>query len=292
MLEHAAKGISLVGTGIALGIFHVLTGPDHLSALATLSANVDGLQAFCLGIRWGIGHSTGLLLVGVVFILMTLNGTDENIEIPRQVSEFFESLVGIFMLLLGVYGIRRAWERRPKVYGTIGESLVLEESPENVEILTVSESHHDHSEAHSTVEHADSAEGLRVQTTAVEEEDVAEVTPLFPRIVRSVSTKSMAIVAGIIHGLAGPGGVLGVIPAVQLHDARLATVYLGSFCASSTLTMGVFAILYGGCSSRLATRSGGHREFLIECASASLSILVGVTWLILLSIGKLEDVFP
>ena len=32
-------------------------------------------------------------------------------------------------------------------------------------------------------------------------------------------------------------------------------------------------------------------EFWIRCVSASLSVLVGVVWLVLLTMGKLEDVF-
>mmetsp|Transcript_21974 Transcript_21974/g.51735 ORF Transcript_21974/g.51735 Transcript_21974/m.51735 type:complete len:120 (-) Transcript_21974:43-402(-) len=119
----------------------------------------------------------------------------------------------------------------------------------------------------------------------------------------------MALGAGIVHGLAGPGGVLGVIPAVQMHDARLASIYLFFFCLTSTLTMGLFASLYGTCSSRLAgPRNAGDdqvqldphstvetssaRAFWIEALSASLSIVVGILWLGLLSVGKLEDVFP
>jgi hypothetical protein len=99
----------------------------------------------------------------------------------------------------------------------------------------------------------------------------------------------MAIWVGIIHGLAGPGGVLGVIPAVQLHDLKLASIYLGCFCISSTLTMGIFAATYGVLSARLG--QGTQRGFQIECVSASLSILVGIVWLTLLSIGKLDDLF-
>ena len=54
----------LVKNNQSLGIVHVLTGPDHLSAIATLSANVGHTgAAFGLGVRWGLGHSTGLLLV-------------------------------------------------------------------------------------------------------------------------------------------------------------------------------------------------------------------------------------
>jgi hypothetical protein len=49
----------IIGKGIGMGFLHVLTGPDHLSALATLSANVGNGKAFSLGVRWGVGHSTG-----------------------------------------------------------------------------------------------------------------------------------------------------------------------------------------------------------------------------------------
>ena len=60
----------LVVTAVALGIVHVLTGPDHLSALATLCGtnilnNNDNnssskvgkssrFENFLLGIKWGI----------------------------------------------------------------------------------------------------------------------------------------------------------------------------------------------------------------------------------------------
>lgn len=100
----------------ALGAVHVLTGPDHLSALATLSANVRSvLQAFCLGVRWGLGHSTGLLIVGIVFILLSRTSDQDTVSVPDRLSHFFESLVGVFMILLGLYGMRRALQKRPKV---------------------------------------------------------------------------------------------------------------------------------------------------------------------------------
>jgi hypothetical protein len=113
-------------------------------------------------------------------------------------------------------------------------------------------------------------------------------------VIKRLSAKTLAIFVGIVHGFAGPGGVLGVIPAVQLKDPKLSTLYLSSFCISSTITMGCYATLYGMCSSRLAS-SGGNtskRDFVIECLSAGLSIVVGILWLVLLALGKLEDVFP
>ena len=38
----------------------------------------------------------------------------------------------------------------------------------------------------------------------------------------TISGKVVAFAAGIIHGLAGPGGILDVIPAMHMHDWKLA----------------------------------------------------------------------
>jgi len=49
----------------------------------------------------------------------------------------------------------------------------------------------------------------------------------------------------------GPGGVLGVLPAVELHAWDKALLYLASFCLTSILVMGAFAGLWGEMSYRL-----------------------------------------
>ncbi len=59
----------LIGKGILLGMLHVLSGPDHLAALVALSANVGKCWAFSVGVGWGIGHSTGLLVVATILLL-------------------------------------------------------------------------------------------------------------------------------------------------------------------------------------------------------------------------------
>ena len=57
--------------------------------------------------------------------------------------------------------------------------------------------------------------------------------PLHQRII--------SIAIGLLHGVAGPGGILGVLPAVEMHHWQSSVLYLGSFMMASTVSMGLFA---------------------------------------------------
>jgi hypothetical protein len=254
-----------------------------------------------------VGHSTGLLLVGGAFILKDyLQSRDspseegnDPIPIPDSVSHVFESLVGVFMVVLGVFGLWRALRIRrerlgheeicdtepPTVVeveeeeGRAGSHVLRYDSPgQDIDPATSTPSFHDN------VLEVDSHQNLQSSTSG-------EAAPhRIGQCTRHCSTKTLALLAGIVHGLAGPGGVLGVIPAVQLHNWKLAICYLSSFCISSTLTMGLFACTYGTVTSFLGNKK--NCEYQIQCFSAVLCLVVGLTWLILLAIGKLDDVFP
>lgn len=47
--------------GLLAGTLHVLSGPDHLAAVAPLSVRRRGWQA---GFVWGVGHTSGVWVVG------------------------------------------------------------------------------------------------------------------------------------------------------------------------------------------------------------------------------------
>lgn len=390
-----------------MGIVHVLTGPDHLSALATLSAadladhsqqHVDSRwskkgKAFLLGVRWGIGHSVGLLTVGGILIAIEEGSSNEWIGMDNTLTTVLESFVGVFMLVLGTYGLIKALRNREDAAssflvarrGSIPRDLkldhddrslvsgsssmmlddvdeeeqfemhlrdsVLDQMEEALEERS-SDSYDDAARKHRAVQsrtgnmmlYSEDDASFSSRQLNASMVSIPMVNELFPhheepstsstRVTRastliakhthainnennSISSNPMqhnknykyitccglekccfctpgalALATGIIHGVAGPGGVLGVIPAVQLRNPHLAFVYLSTFCITSTLVMGGFALFYGALSKWLAGGENLSRVFLVEASSACLSIVVGIVWLVLLSLGKLENVFP
>lgn len=55
--------------GLAAGCLHTLAGPDHLAALTPLTIGRNPLTAGVLGSLWGLGHSSGQLVLGLGMML-------------------------------------------------------------------------------------------------------------------------------------------------------------------------------------------------------------------------------
>jgi hypothetical protein len=391
-----SEAIELATTGLLMGIIHVLTGPDHLSALATLSGtNIRSgngyVESFLLGIKWGLGHAIGLIVVGAVLISIEMT-------VNEALSTVMESFVGVFMVALGIYGMHKAFKHRSSVM-PFSLSMSQFRYPSNENLHKIAERHDEDYEDNANARSSILCEMTRVldedslhsslhgrkslngSARVGSEEDIAEddedvesrifkaaraiglgrmtestkglgisvMTVPLNRLTSSMkstssensagskpltkspshlllekhqelleefggtgsskaehtdadivparsscTTGALAVLTGLVHGVAGPGGVLGIIPAVQLRDPYLSSVYLGTFCFTSCLVMGGFAAFYGSFSKWLAGGGDGstNRVFLVEVGSASLSIFVGLIWIVLLSVGKLEDIFP
>lgn len=87
--------ITLLGLGFILGLKHALDA-DHVVAVSTIVSQVRGLKKSSLiDAAWGVGHSTTLLLVGLVILIFKL-------VIPNKVALFFEILVGFILMILGI----------------------------------------------------------------------------------------------------------------------------------------------------------------------------------------------
>ena len=91
-------------TGLAAGFLHVLAGPDHLAAVAPLAVSTER-AAWRSGLVWGVGHTAGVLLVGVLLL------TFRELLPLEALSAWSERAVGAALIAIGAWGL---WHvRRP-----------------------------------------------------------------------------------------------------------------------------------------------------------------------------------
>ncbi|MDP9198818.1 MAG: High-affinity nickel transporter, partial [Pseudomonadota bacterium] len=93
--------MTLVLAAFFAGFVHVLSGPDHLAAIAPYA--LDGKKrAWRTGVRWGFGHATGALTVGLLMLVLR-----EALPV-EAVSAWGEHLVGLALIAIGIWGARAA----------------------------------------------------------------------------------------------------------------------------------------------------------------------------------------
>ena len=91
-------------TGFLAGLLHVLAGPDHLAAIAPLA--VDGARrAWITGLRWGLGHASGVVVVGVLSLLL------REVLPVAWLSAWAERAVGVVLIGIGLWSFRRSLTR-------------------------------------------------------------------------------------------------------------------------------------------------------------------------------------
>ena len=95
--------IAALALGVVLGLKHSLD-PDHVIAVSTIVSQYrNPLRSFWIGVSWGLGHTTTLLVIGVVIIALRLT-------IPDRLALLLEFGVGVMLVGLGlqvVYNFRK-----------------------------------------------------------------------------------------------------------------------------------------------------------------------------------------
>src|SRR5882672_6836170 len=91
-----------MGLGLILGLRHAFEG-DHLAAVATIvSRERSPLRSGSIGVFWGAGHLTSLLLVGLPVVGFGLH-------FPRGLNLPLELGVAAMIVFLGVGGLTRSF---------------------------------------------------------------------------------------------------------------------------------------------------------------------------------------
>jgi hypothetical protein len=88
-------------TGLAAGAAHVVTGADHLAALAPIALD-DRRRAVRAGAAWGLGHGAGVVALGALGL-----AAGEALDVTR-LSAWSELAVGVLLVFVGLWALRRA----------------------------------------------------------------------------------------------------------------------------------------------------------------------------------------
>lgn len=101
--------------GLAAGCLHVISGPDHLAAIAPLAIKKQR-GAWLTGLRWGGGHASGVGVVGLLSLL--LRGF-----LPLDlISSWSDRLVGVMLVGIGLWTLRKAMRIHSHEHAHDGES--------------------------------------------------------------------------------------------------------------------------------------------------------------------------
>lgn len=218
--------------GTLAGLLHVVSGPDHLVAVAPLAIHNPGLGAR-VGLFWGLGHATGVIVLGLLGVMA------RSVFPVQRLSSWSEVLVGGALIGIGSWAL---WQSR---------KMVL----------------HRHSHAHS--EARDPAallphEHLHVHTAR-------EAHSNSPHRHHKRSAYSI----GMLHGAAGTGHLLGVVPALALRPAQ-GVVYLAAYGIAAVGAMTCFGTVLGLVGNRIAPRLLSN----LMRVCGGLAVVLGVYWII------------
>ena len=121
--------------GILASVLHVVSGPDHLAAITPLAIETRK-KVWRIGLFWGFGHLTGMLVIGLLFLAF------QEVIPVELISEYSEQLVGLVLIGVGIWAIFRIFfkgkgHKHPHIHG--GEEPYIHV--------------HDHNHEDSTLEH-------------------------------------------------------------------------------------------------------------------------------------------
>jgi hypothetical protein len=105
-------------TGALAGLFHVLSGPDHLAAVAPLAASHRD-RGWVAGWTWGVGHASGVVVVAGMAVLLR-----DLLPPLGVISAWSERLVGAALIGIGIWALRRSATLRPgtHVHGAVAHT--------------------------------------------------------------------------------------------------------------------------------------------------------------------------
>lgn len=93
--------------GLMAAVLHVISGPDHLAAVTPFALE-SKRSAWRIGTTWGVAHLTGMLLIGLLFMLF------RDLIPVEAISAHSEQLVGAVLIAVGVWALYTVFRKNPR----------------------------------------------------------------------------------------------------------------------------------------------------------------------------------
>jgi len=253
-------------TGFIASIAHVVTGPDHLAAVTPLAIDSQK-KSWAIGLSWGFGHTMGMLLIGLLFVLFK-----EFLPI-EMISKHSETIIGFLLIGIGCWAIFRVYLRhshgnRPHAHFHTTPFLyahIHKHSHTNRPFISRPSSHHP-------------GKGqLNLRLRMQEHEHEHEHPHKHPGKVRKNIFAAFSI--GVIHGFAGFSHLFALLPSLALPTALASVIYIVAFASGTIVTMIIFAFLLGLVAFKSIVKD--KQVFLkwFTLTGAFIAIGIGVLWL-------------
>lgn len=250
--------------GVLAGFLHVVSGPDHLVAVAPLAMKrpVDGLR---IGFIWGLGHASGVLVIGALGVLLRT-----FVEV-QALSDIAELVVGFVLIGVGTWAI--AQMRKVVVHEHphrhLPQAIAAHSKAPSAQLTDAGIERH-LAESHDTHGHLQA----RAQETEAPHVHLHVHTTGKPPRSEDLNPSRTTFWVGLIHGAAGTGHLLGVIPSLALPPPQGA-VYLACYGFAAVAAMSGFGFTVGIVGKKLSP--SGLRRFML--VSGLVAIALGLFWL-------------
>lgn len=210
-------------TGLIAGTVHVWSGPDHLAAIAPLAVRQQR-RAWAPGVRWGLGHSAGVGLVGLLALWF------RDLFPVDLLSSWGERLVGVMLFGIGLWALRKAFQNQVHVHEH------EHDGNRHVHFHT-----HSHRLAHGTREahqHTHAAFGIGILHGLAGSSHFLGVLPIlaFPTKAQAIAYL-VAFGSGTIVSMAVFSWVMGVV--ALRWGSRSVGIYRGLMSACAVIAMAV-----------------------------------------------------
>jgi nickel/cobalt transporter (NicO) family protein len=231
-------------TALLLGSLHAFEA-DHMAAVTSFAVRRPGLRAAVrFAVRWAAGHGGAIVLLGGALLVL-------GVRVPESTEHLLERFVGVVMIGLGIWTFRGARALHAHVHSH-------DDGTRHMHVHT-----HEAAHAHPAVDDAD-ARATRDGSG---------------RLAAAHGHGHAVTAVGLVHGLAGSGAAVALIPVIGFESPLSGVLFLTIFAVGTILAMALYGLFAGVIVGRTAENSTRLAQLLAR-GTGVLTVIIGFVWLL------------